>query len=175
MYFRKFTSSPWTSIPNQLINQVHAAWVQAEPCLATGTGLTVEGEIDIIEDSSGTLQYKIQGTGLSASGSDNNGFGPLSTGLHVRFHTGAVVHGHQLVGGTFLVPVSRAMIEDNGTPSSGALCYAQAFGNAALAQSYGKLVVWHRPPKGSLTGGVSWDVNYASVRDTFAVLRSRRQ
>jgi hypothetical protein len=137
--------------------------------------LEVQGTIDIIEDSTGLLQYTITGTPQSVTPSGAAGLGPLAMALQVRFHTNGVVKGHRVVGSTYIAPLDSSTIENDGTPTTAAVGYAQAFGSSlSTTGSYGKLVTYHRPTTKGGTDGVAYDVVSATVKDSFAVLRSRR-
>lgn len=173
-YFRKFYSGAWSAIPTYLCVQVKNAWNECAALFPEDLTLTVQPQIDIIEDSTGTLQFQMTGTQQIINGSSTAGFGPLATGVQVRFGTNSVVYGHALVGSTFLAPIASEYIQIDGTPQSTGLGLAEAFGEQLSQESYGQMVVWSRPNPAKQRPGVSYDVTEATVKDTFAILKSRR-
>ena len=81
---------------------------------------------------------------------------------------------YRVRGRTFLVPLASAVFDLDGSLTSGVhtgLNTAVATFRTAVG---GDQLIWHRPPKGSTTGGQACSVTGASVPDRAAVMRSRR-
>jgi hypothetical protein len=99
------------------------------------------------------------------------------TGARIQWHT-SQIHNRRLIrGATFLVPLTadaftasgvlNATIQANYVTASAAVL-------AAMTAASLTLVVWHRPPKGSFTGGIGAVVTASSVLGEAAQLKSRR-
>jgi hypothetical protein len=90
------------------------------------------------------------------------------------WNTGAIVNGRRVRGRTFLGPLDNSCLQNDGTLSSSSITHANALGaawtDAGLTTTLS--CVWHRPVGG--TGGSNHEIISATVRDKFAVLRSRR-
>jgi len=174
LHFRKSTSSQWSELANQTVAFVLAAFDEFRAFFPTDLEYTVQGEIDILEDTTGELQYTINGTSVAHSGTDTSGFAPSPAGISVRYLTDGVNSGVRVRGRTYLVPVGNSCVDTDGTPTSGAITAAQAFGDAMVSVgSYVRQVIYSRKSAKNATGS-SYDTTTASVKDQFAVLRSRR-
>lgn len=175
LYFRKRTTSSWDQIPNQLIGQVEAALTAGADLFNSTVNATVEGDIDILEDTTGELQFSIAGNLAFVEGTGGTFEAPPGLAMLVRYLTGEVYRGHRVKGGTYLAPLSKLLIDNDGTPTDAALSAAQAFGDSiSVDNSYGQLQVWSRPANGAKDDGRAFDVSDATVTNKFAMLRSRR-
>lgn len=150
------------------------AWQASHALYPTAFSFDVQNVVDVIQDTDGALvtSFGVTTGGLDL-GTSGAGFGPLAAGIVVSWLTDNIANGHRVRGRTFLVPVAAGG-DTNGTPTATELSLAAAFaagtfpGDTAQPQQ----VVWHRP-KGA-AAGLACDITAATVKDTFAVLRSRR-
>lgn len=149
----------------------------------------VDPAIDVIDPGNGALLGTVVGIARNGTGlTGNPGFGPGPAGIQIRWATQGIVAGRRVTGGTYMVPVTRSF-DDNGTPNEGIRAAGMAFGNAVLNPGFGnpELYVWSRPfdgapavagpparPARPARPGTAHRVVGASVKDSFAVLRSRR-
>lgn len=142
----------------------------------SGLTLTVPGSGDRIDDTDGSLV----GVWSSAGGGTLAGANAVppaaGVGACIGWTTGGIVSGsagpRKLRGRTFLVPLSTAVYENNGTISAASLTQLQDIANDLMAA--GPLAVWHRPTTPGGSDGNSYGVIAAKVRDKVAYLSSRR-
>lgn len=155
---------------------VMAAFDAQKNNFPSGLTLTFPGTGDVIDDTTGNLT----GVWSSAGGGvvTCTGTGPNAAGVGacIGWTTGGIVNGtkgpRKLRGRTFLVPLSGAVYDGDGTITPGSLVSLQSLANAL--QASGPLAVWHRPSSATATDGNSYGVISARVRDKVAYLSSRR-
>lgn len=151
---------------------VKAAFEAAKLYIANGTTLTFPGSGDQIDDTSGELT----GTWTSPDGgivtSSAAPGAAAGVGACLGWSTGGIVNGRRLRGRTFIVPLSRACYDVDGTLVAEA--YTALDTLAAAIQAAGPLAVWHRPTNAPPTNGNSYGVVAHKVRDKVAYLSSRR-
>lgn len=143
----------------------------------SGLTLTIPGAGDTIEDTTGELvgswstgnSVQTTGGGVATAAA---GVGACVTWTTGGIVTGASGRAHRLRGRTFLVPLSTAAYQNDGTLSDTAYAALQAFGPALMG--VGPLAIWHRPTTKGGTDGNSYAVLSAKARDKVAYLSSRR-
>jgi hypothetical protein len=174
IYYRKRSALDWESIKGFLVGQVSTAYNTIKPLCPTSWHYSISGSIDIVNAESGHILDLLTTTDITGSGTASGGFTPSASGLRVQWNTLGFVNGRRVRGATFLVPVYAASVDTDGTPTFTALGFAQNFADAmCVSNGYGQLVVWKRPHPGT-TDGMAVDAVSGSIKDTFAVLRSRR-
>lgn len=140
--------------------------------IPAGVTITVPASGDVIEDTTGTLLDVWAGSGggtVAGSGPSNTAAG---AGACIGWLTGGIVNGRRLRGRTFIVPLTTAAYDLDGTITSSSLGVVSTFANAV--QASGGLAVWHRPTTATSTDGTSYGVISNRVRDKVAFLSSRR-
>lgn len=155
---------------------VKAAFAAAPLMFPSGLTLTFPGSGEQINDTDGSLV----GVWSSPDGGTVTGGNTVQpaagVGACIGWTTGGIVNGtkgpRKLRGRTFLVPLSTAVYESDGTLSPGTVTTLQTLANAIMAA--GPLAVWHRPSSPTATDGNSYGVISAKVRDKVAFLSSRR-
>lgn len=187
-FFRVSGDSDWASQKQPILDGVADAWSELVTVFSSALTATVQDEIDIIDEESGELVTTISAEGSGITGTGATGFAPKAVGLCVTWRTNGVVDGHHVRGRTFVVPVGLDMADGDGTPTSGCMTAVEAFGDALIVVDGGSadLVIWSRPrparearlvpprPARAALDGSAYTVTSATVTDTFAVLRSRR-
>lgn len=168
-----FDGSNQTAPP---VAAIKTAYNNVAARLAPGVTITVPSSGDIIEDTDGSLQGTWSGTGGSVTGGSAGTASAAGVGACVSWYTGGIVQGkrgpRRLRGRTFLVPLSNASYESNGTLESTTLSSLKAFADGLMGA--GGLAVWHRPNKTLVLPGNSYAVLSNNVRDKVAILTSRR-
>lgn len=142
--------------------------------LPTGVRVAVSPTVEILDDATGTLvDYADDPTEYADSvGSSVGGFSGAS-GAVINWMTATVVSGRRLRGRTFIVPLSQASYENDGTLTSSTLTTlnqaAATLSGAGFGSGFGIL---SRPAGG---GPIAFgEVTGHRVPDLAAVLRSRR-
>jgi|SRR6478672_5842182 len=150
------------------------AWDEITALFPTGWTATVIPAVDQITTATGAVIATTTITPWTKTGASGAGFGPLASGGCVTWLTDTFLSGRRLKGRTFVSPVASEFADADGTPKPGMLTGLNGFGASWSAWRDGATspVVWHRPVGG--TGGASDSIVSYSVRDQFAVLRSRR-
>jgi hypothetical protein len=143
--------------------------------------LQTSGEIDICDVATGDILSTTSVAPQSMAGSGTDSYGPLATGVAVTWRTAGVVAGKHVRGRTFYVPLHSSVAEADGSPSAAALAlFATAAANLIAEPTNTQFVVWARPKKSTvepgefLRFGSTHIVTGATIKDTFAILRSRR-
>jgi len=164
----------WSGYFQNALDGVVAAYSSALGLFSSGETITVQPIVDIFEDTTGEMLESYEGDTDPLSGGGGATWAPTATGICVTWRTPGIVNNKRVRGRSFLVPVSGAAAEDDGTPTSTAIAQAQTWAAGMIGglSPYGDLVVWHRPINGA--GGSSHIVTSNTVTDQFAVLRSRR-
>lgn len=177
-HFRDFAGAdPITSDAEACIDKVDAFAEAIKSKLPNVASLQVQSDVEVLEDTTGELQYILTGTPAAAH-AGGGAFGSpyaAATGAVISWRTDAVVRGRRLRGRTFLVPLAGSAFEGNGTLDAGSIT---AFTTAATAlsdsTSLADLCIWARPSAPGATDGQTGLVNGFSIPDMSAVLRSRR-
>lgn len=143
----------------------------------SGVTVTFPGAGDTIEDTTGELvgswstgaNVQTTGGGVATAAA---GVGACVTWTTGGIVTGASGRAHRLRGRTFLVPLSTASYQNDGTLADTTFTALQNFGTALMAT--GPLAIWHRPTTKGGTDGNSYAVLSSKARDKVAYLSSRR-
>jgi hypothetical protein len=134
--------------------------------------LTIEPEVDQIEDTTGVLVD----SAVITPGDARHGIGDAvyaaPVGLVSNWLTSTVVDGHRLRGRTYVVPLSGTSFDSAGNLESDVHTSLAGASDTLVTAAGGSLLVWHRPKHGA--GGVSAPVTSAFMPALAAILTSRR-
>jgi len=167
----------------ELVDSFHALLHTFYTVMAQHTAPTItfaiQAAVRIRDEGSGDLVGMTEANGSSPviKGLGISGPYPAGVGGRVNWMTGTVVGRRMLRGATFLIPADSGSYTSNGSLSA---TYQVNLLDSALAlidgsQSDGvPLNVYHRPLKGTNSGGILGQVSGATVGTTPASLRSRR-
>lgn len=130
--------------------------------------------VDTIDPATGTITGSDAITPWTLTGSNASTIAPQALQFCVTWKTDDIVAGKRVRGRTFFGPTCLAEIDTDGTPKASALVAVESMANAWTDSGATSVdaVVWHRP-KGASPGS-DHIITSHSYRDTFAVLRSRR-
>jgi hypothetical protein len=138
------------------------------------TSFVADTFVDTIDPATGSITDSNPTAAWTVTGTTTGHTGPAVLAICVTWKTTAVIAGRRVRGRTFLSPLTNAVADIDGTPSAPYMTAANDLGDAwtdnGLTNTYA--VVWHRPVGGA--GGTAEDITAHSIRDKFAVLRSRR-
>lgn len=161
--------------------RVHAFFDTNKALYMTTTSITVSPEVDIIEDTTGTLvtTFNVAPPAVVV-GANLSQAAPFASAALVTLLTDATVHGRRLKGRAFLSPIGYDTVE-NGLLTEGARI---GIGNtvttmATVTAGQPVLVVWSRPvkvgtPRTPVRLGSSARVTSGLGSSKLAVLTSRR-
>lgn len=148
--------------------------------------LTVDPEVEIVEDTNGNLLdvYQIDpGTPIVGTGTNVNGYA-AAVGAVINWKTSQVRRNRRIRGRTFIVPLSQGCYEQNGSLNNSALSALTTAATtlAASTATEPELGVYARPTRTKNSDGTvtetpdgEWaTVRTVSVPDMGAILRSRR-
>lgn len=173
--------SPAVAVPNQAISQlavdrVRDALLGSAGLFASALTWRVQGQVDVLEESTGQLVDSFNVTERNGAGSVAAGHGPLPSGGCITWLTGEYKAGRRVTGRTFVVPAASNAYESNGTLTAAYLTLLGGFADSMMNAGATDLVfcVWSRP-NALGTGGSKHGVVGSRVSDRAAVLRSRRQ
>lgn len=158
------------------VNRVNGFFGAIADRLPPSVNVTVQPEIQLHDAATGELLNAFNvpvPTAIPGTSATPMYSGP--TGIVVTWRTQTVRNGRRVRGRTFLVPISSAAYESDGTLVA-AYRDDVAVAAAALADASGTpdLGVWARPSAKGASDGLLAQVGVASVPDMVAVLRSRR-
>lgn len=138
------------------------------------TSVIGETFVDDIDPATGAITGSHATDPWTVTGTTSGATGPAVLQICATWKTSVVIAGRRVAGRTFIGPLTNAVADTDGTPSApymtAALALAAAWIDNGLTDTFA--VVWHRPVGGS--GGTAEDITSYSVKDKFAVLRSRR-
>lgn len=134
--------------------------------------ITPNSYVELIDELTGNLQ------GLSALGTIplviqgvNTAGYSSSTGQVTQWITSSFLNGRRVRGRTFIVPLSSATFDTDGTLATAYLTKARTAATTFVAN--GSPVVWHKPEP-LVSNGSMWPVVASQVNDKTAMLTSRR-
>lgn len=148
----------------------------------------VAADVDVINAVDGVLtgQYNVTPPAVvTGTGAVSNNYGPTAAGMCMTLNTGIISGGSKVRGRSFLVPLCQSF-DSNGSPTAEFVATAVGMGNALKTTGAGgpTLVVWRRPRQFraattklkelAARDGGAFDVSGTTVKDKFAILRSRR-
>lgn len=131
--------------------------------------------VDCFNEANGDLTTSRNITAVSMNGAGNTNLLPPSNQICVSFKTAGIRNNRRVRGRTFLGPLALSTSEGNGTPTADAMLAANTYATSIDDEGLTGLqhVIWARPPEG-LSNGAVYPVTEYTIRDKFAVLRSRR-
>lgn len=143
------------------------------PLLANGTSLTVQAEAEVFDEATGELLAvhavdPAPSAHVGASGAQ----GPLPTGAVISWTTPGINRGRKVRGRTYIVPLSLASYQSDGTLLGAVVTTLTSAATALVAHPDSSFGVWSRPRAGA--GGAFFGATTWRVPDMAAVLRSRR-
>ena len=188
-YFRK-TDPGLASTDAQLaVDRVRDAFVARHSNLPVAFRWTTSGQVDTLDDATGQVNFSWTATPSTGTGvSGTSGYGPIASGVLIKWQTNAFVSGRRVVGKTFLVPVGNNNADLDGTLTAGALVEWNAWAAAMLNEGATglHLVCWSRPRLARAVGpggkpkaltaraGSSYVITSGAANDKMCVLTSRR-
>jgi hypothetical protein len=157
---------------------VRALYGAASTYLAADMTYTFPGPIDVVDHATGLVQNIVPlssvPTAVTGGGGGNYAAG---TGFRLNWKTLSVHNRRFIRGANFLTPVAAGGWTTGGVVAPGAISgmasaittYLAALNTAGL-----EAIIWHRPAKGTFTGGAVGLVVTGAVSPTPAGLRTRR-
>lgn len=171
--FHFATGGGLVSDVNQVAERVRSAFGAVSFLLPAGVTINIEPEAEIIDSDTGIISaFEPLDPPAEVSGTGSGTYSAPS-GAVVNWRTNDVRFGRRIRGRTFLVPLSSASYQSDGTLNPESLSDLNDFGNALVGGDLdSEFGVWSRPRNGA--GGVFATATSFSVPDKVAVLRSRR-
>lgn len=167
-------------------DRVHTAFVDSAGLYPINHIRTVSPLVDVLDEVTGNITntHTVTPSADVPGATGDSSMSAPSTALLVRLLTTTFLSGRRLQGRAFLSPLYSQMTEGDGTPTTTAVGYGQAFGAALMDVGVDQvnLCVWRRPrpeedppdpDKPARDGTLGLVVAY-STPNKFAVLRSRR-
>lgn len=175
-------TDPTSPIPNGVATGVAAAIAALYSAIKTLFPSTMTYQVQSTQNIQDVVSGLVQGSfsyptppaGVVGTGSGNYAAG---NGARGYWHTATVINRRVARGATFFTPfVSVAWSNVGGITSANSLIVSNAMSAyiAAAVAAGGVPVVYHRPAKGAVTGGVAAPITGASCSTTPGSLRSRR-
>lgn len=137
------------------------------PSIHSGSVLSLEPELDIVDPGSGQVTATVPVSALSVTCSAAGNLLPRNVQGLIRWRTGFFAGGREIRGRTF-VPGVKDGSNVNGVPSTGYVAALTSAATTLAADSAAELSIWSR--KAGAVAGVSSGEAWTQ----FATLRSRR-
>lgn len=142
--------------------------------LPTACSIQVSAECPLLDAASGHLTQVATASSTPALVIGTAGLVVAApAGAAITWLTAAIRNTHRLRGRTYLVPLSTAAYEANGSLVAGAITAISGAAATLRTTVATPLQVWGRPTPG-VANGVTANVTGHTLRDKVAVLRSRR-
>lgn len=144
-----------------------AFWQAAADVMSTQVVWTVEGEVELV-DETGAITGVESTDPFTSNGSSTGDPLPIATQGLIRWRTGFFMGGRELRGRTFIPGVTEGLNGTDGKPNSGALIEMNQAPAALLGASGAEFRIFSRTKNASATvvSGSAWT--------QWATLRSRR-
>lgn len=139
---------------------------------AAGTTILVPNSGDQINDSNGALVGTwAYGSNYSATSANTADYA-AGVGCRVKWSTAGIVNGKHVRGSTFIVPISVAAYDADGTLDSAFVSTLDSLVGAFFTAMGSDLRIWSRPT--TTRAGSSHQVTATQVPDKVSWLRTRR-
>lgn len=174
VYARGTASTPTNADADDMLARVRAFWLALIGVLPTSIVAQVQGQVDLITETTGALGGSLSRTSPAAVTGTGGGAGPIAAAVVLQLQTGVIINGRRLRGRSFISPVATGA-NSGGFVSAATISTTVAAGVAMLTgTTASKPVVWHRPNPVGAANGSAFDVSAYAVGPNFGVLRSRR-
>jgi hypothetical protein len=175
---RSDASSPVVSDCNAAAAAVRALWGAASTYLSDDMTYTISPTVELLAHDTGEIQGLVTLSSVPSpvTGGSSSNYA-AGTGFRLNWKTQSIHNRRFIRGCNFLTPVGSGGWSTSGQVASGAqsgMASAIATYLAAMATASLDPIVWHRPPKGTFSGGAVGLVLTGILSPTPASLRSRR-
>lgn len=173
-------SDPPSTGAQAAVTNVRAFWEAVAASFCQGWNYAIQSDVAVVEDTDGSISSFISTTPGTQSIFGNAGGYSAPSGLAIDWLTNGVVNNGHVQGRSFMVPLTGAAYQADGTLNSSEVTKFTNAGNALRTASGPTFCIWSRPftpsvaHPGVARAGSSWPVTAVRVPDKAAVLRSRR-
>lgn len=163
---------------DEVHNAIRAFYAELASLLPPSMSYTIQPDVNVIDLQSGQLVTVVAGgvAQPAVHGLAPTGPYPAGVGARINWVTTTVLNGRRVRGAVFIAPLSSQAYEADGAILGTAQqLLVSSAGTLVLAIEGlgGNLSVYHRPPKGEITGMIC-PIHAWKVGTTPASLRSRR-
>lgn len=142
------------------------------PLLPSELSIVVPNHCDRIDMNTGRLTGSSALTGSgTVTGSGNSAYS-AGVGAFINWYTDTVMNGRLLKGRTFIAPLGQGYASVDGTLNDSTRASIDAAALGLVASNTWD--VYHRPKKGTFTGGIAHVIVSAQTVDRVTALKSRR-
>lgn len=174
-YFLPGTAGGVTADAVDVVGRVQNFWVAAASLFKTTFSAEIQGEVDVLEATTGELTgFLAGGASVVEAGTDALENLPVAAMLLMQHLTGDIHAGRRVRGRTFLGPVTEEA-NNGGVPTATARATVVTAGLELDSGATASVpIVWSRPDSPVGDPGFHSEVLSRTCADYFAVLRSRR-
>lgn len=157
------------------VNKVWDFFRQIPGIFPAAARITVEGEVDAIEDSTGALTNSFSGaTKATISGTATGNYSAAAGGI-INWRTGAIRNRRKIRGRTFLVPLAASAFRDNGQLSQQTIDTIRTVAAPLMNGTNGPQIgVYARETIKGAADGQFAVASSMTIPTSGAILRSRR-
>lgn len=176
LYFRDFSEGELTqAMADGFMGRVDTwldAWVSSLPSTVS---ILIDPTVDVVNAESGELESFMSISPDTARVGSGAGTYAAPAGMCVNWSTNGVENGRRVRGRTFMVPITSAAMQSDGTIATSNLTALRTATTTFLAVgATGVHGVWHRPTAPGANDGAWYATTAFTLPDKIAVLRSRR-
>lgn len=151
----------------------HAFGGNIASAIPQGVSIVTEGGVEVVEQTTNELVTVYSATTKANAGGIQTAGYSSATGACITWETGEVKNGRRVRGRTFIVPLSGAMYQTDGTLTSA--CITDLVEAATVLAGGGfNFGILSRPSALGAADGSFHTVSSGRVADKTAILRSRR-
>lgn len=129
---------------------------------------------DTLEDTTGIIESSWSTAAIPLVTGTNTQAYAAPAGIHYNWITNDFINGRRVRGKTFIVPMSSACFDNDGSLTSTIVTQVGTVGDLFMTAVEDNLLIYHRPAKGTHAGGKACRVVGYNFRDRASVLTSRR-
>jgi hypothetical protein len=176
MYFFGVLPVPVTADAVDCVARVRAAWNGSVGLFTTSFKAQVQGAVDVIDETDGSLQGSLAGGSPAVvTGTNGANYESIATMALLQISSGTIINGRRVKGRLFLGPVATPNVTSAGELlGATGTTVASAFAGTLTGSGGSTPVVWHRPTPLAPTGGAGCPATVFTMPSTLSVLRSRR-
>lgn len=167
------TDTVTTGEATSLAASIRTFWLGVANLIPSDITLQIQADVQLQDAATSKVNGSLTIAQPAAVTPLGSGAYSAPTGASMTWHTGIFFNGREIKGRTYLVPLIGTAYEADGTLTASAQSSMSDAGSALITATGIKFVV-RSPASQAASGGAAAHIASVAVKDTAAVLRSRR-